>query len=65
MVTPSRKPYVDRMLGIVIFLLIVWAALAIFGFVVEGLLWLALIALALFVITGIFGWFRRGTATRT
>lgn len=64
-VTPSAAAYVDGMLGIVIFLLIVWAALAIFGFVVEGLLWLALIALALFVITGIFGWMRRGAATRT
>lgn len=53
------------MVGLVIFLLILWAALAVFGFVVEGLLWLAVIALVLFLITGVFGWFRRGAGTRT
>lgn len=53
------------MLGLVIFLLVLWAALAIFGFVVEGLLWLAVIALILFLITGIIGWLRRGASTRT
>lgn len=53
------------MVGVVIFLLILWAALSIFGFVVEGLFWLAIVGLVLFVVTGIFGWFRRGAGTRT
>lgn len=62
---PRPATYRGRMLGLVIFLLILWAALAIFGFVVEGLLWLAVIALILFLITGIIGWLRRGVSTRT
>ena len=49
------------MIGIVIFLLLLWLVLSVVGFVVEGLLWLALIGILLFVVTGIFGWFRRGS----
>lgn len=51
---------------ILIILLVVWAGLSILGFVIEGLFWLAMIGLALFVITVIVGFVRaRGRGTRT
>jgi hypothetical protein len=50
------------MVAFIVILLIVWAVLAIFGFVVKGLLWLAILGLVFFVITAIVGWLRsRGT----
>ncbi|MFT4122261.1 MAG: hypothetical protein QM635_00335 [Microbacteriaceae bacterium] len=47
------------MLGLVIFLLVLWAVLAILGFVVKGLLWLAIVGLVLFAITALIGFIRR------
>ncbi|GAA2751922.1 hypothetical protein [Amnibacterium kyonggiense] len=47
------------MVGLIVFLLVVWLVLAIVGFTVKGLIWLAILALALFVITGIVGFIRR------
>ncbi len=47
------------MLGFVVGLLVLWVILAVLGFAIKGLLWLAVIALVLFVITGIFGFIRR------
>lgn len=49
------------MLGLVIALLVIWAVLAIVGFTIKGLLWLAIVALILFVITALFGFIRRNT----
>lgn len=49
---------------LLIVLLIVWAGLSILGFVVKGLLWLAIIGIILFVITLIVGFFR-GRTSRT
>ena len=46
-------------MGIIITLLIIWLVLSILGFVLEGLLWLALIGLVLFVATAVWGWFKR------
>jgi LPXTG-motif cell wall-anchored protein len=46
-------------MGIIITLLIIWLVLSILGFVLEGLLWLAVIGLVLFVATGVWGWFKR------
>lgn len=43
------------MIALIVILLIVWFGLGVVGFAVKGLLWLALIAIALFVITGIVG----------
>ncbi|MGM1016213.1 MAG: hypothetical protein ACQEW8_01575 [Actinomycetota bacterium] len=40
---------------LLIILLIVWAALSILGFVVKGLLWLALIGIVLFLATVAYG----------
>lgn len=41
------------------FLLLVWIVLSVAGFLIEGLLWLALIGLGLFVLTSIFYWVKR------
>ena len=46
-------------MGIIITLLIVWLILSVLGFVLEGLLWLAVIGLVLFVATAVRGWFKR------
>lgn len=52
------------MLGILVFLLIVWLVVVVIGFAIEGLLWLAIIGLALFVVTAGIGWVRRRTLRR-
>ena len=49
------------MVGFVLLLLAIWLILAVLGIVVKGLFWLFIIALILFVATGIFGWVRRRT----
>ena len=56
--------YPARMLAFIIILLVVWAVLAVLGFVIKGLFWLAIVGLILFVITGIVGWIR-GMASRS
>lgn len=52
------------MLGLIVVLLIVWAVLAILGAVIEGLLWLTLIGVVLFIATVAWGWIKRRTGTR-
>ncbi|TQJ41684.1 hypothetical protein FBY33_3801 [Arthrobacter sp. SLBN-112] len=49
-------------MGIIIGLLVIWLILSIVGFVVKGLLWLAIIGLVLFVATGVWGWLKRRTS---
>ena len=46
-------------MGLIIGLLVLWVVLAVVGFVVKSLLWLAIVAIILFVATGIFGAIRR------
>ncbi|GEK85428.1 hypothetical protein [Microbacterium aerolatum] len=55
----ARHGIMARMWTILIVLLIVWAALSILGFVVKGLLWLALIGIILFLATLVVGFFRQ------
>ncbi|MDK3257879.1 DUF7554 family protein [Blastococcus capsensis] len=45
-----------RLLGL---LLVVWLALAIIGAVVEGLFWLLMVGVLLFLATAAFGWLKR------
>lgn len=45
-------------------LIVVWAVLAIVGFALEGLLWLAIIGLVLFIGTVVFGLIRRQSGRR-
>ncbi|WP_440708123.1 hypothetical protein [Herbiconiux sp. YIM B11900] len=49
------------MIGFVIALLVIWIVLAVLGFAIKGLLWLAILALILFVATAIFGYIRRSS----
>ncbi len=56
--------YGRRMLILVVVLLVIWAVLAIVGFVFKGLLWLAIIGIILFVATVIIGLIRRATRKR-
>jgi hypothetical protein len=53
------------MIRIVIALLVVWLILSVLGFVIKGLLWLAVIGIVLFVITAIVGFIRRNAASRS
>ncbi len=49
------------MIGIIVALLILWLILAILGFVIEGLFWLAVIGILLFLATVVWGWLKRKT----
>lgn len=53
------------MLTLVIILLIIWAVLAILGFAIKTLFWLAIVGIVLFVITALFGFIRRGGRTKS
>lgn len=54
----------DRgMLGLIGLLLVVWLVFVILGFVVKGLLWLAIIGIVLFAATAAWGWVKRNTRT--
>jgi hypothetical protein len=52
------------MLVLLIVLLVLWLILTIVGFAIEGLLWLALIGIVLFVGTVAVGAVRRNTLRR-
>lgn len=42
-------------MGLILGLLVLWLVLVVVGFAVKTLLWLAIVGLVLFVITGVFG----------
>lgn len=46
-------------MGIIITLLIIWLVLSVLGFMLEGLMWLAVIGLVLFAATAAWGWMKR------
>ncbi|MBE1469290.1 hypothetical protein [Kibdelosporangium phytohabitans] len=46
-------------MGILVLLLVIWLALSVLGFVIKGLVWLAIIGIVLFLATGVWGYFRR------
>lgn len=50
------------MLALIGFLLIVWLVFVVLGFVVKGLLWLAIIGIVLFLATAAWGWLKRNTS---
>jgi hypothetical protein len=52
------------MLALIVILLVIWAVLAILGFVIKGIIWLAILGIVLFVITAIVGLIRRGGRTK-
>lgn len=52
------------MLAFLGILLVIWLVLAVLGFVVKGLFWLAVIGVVLFLGTAAYGAVRRRTGTR-
>jgi hypothetical protein len=42
-------------MGLIVALLVLWLVLAVLGFVIKSLFWLAIVGVVLFVVTGIFG----------
>jgi hypothetical protein len=48
-------------LRLVGFLLVVWVVVSVVGAVIEGLFWLAVVGLVLFVLTAAVGWGKRDT----
>lgn len=52
------------MLAFLAVLLVIWVVLAVVGFVVKGLFWLAVVALVLLVATAAYGWIKRKAAGR-
>jgi len=53
--------YSGAMVGLIVTLLVIWLILAVLGLVLKGLFWLFVIGAILFVLTGVFGFFRRRT----
>jgi hypothetical protein len=51
------------MITLVVVLLVIWLVLAVVGFAIKGLLWLAIIGIILFVGTAIVGGIRRRALT--
>ncbi|MEJ6488565.1 hypothetical protein PQI23_02375 [Leucobacter sp. USCH14] len=52
------------MRALLLFLLIAWIVVAVLGFVIKGLFWLAVIGIALFLVTGIVGILREKASNR-
>lgn len=52
------------MLGLLFVALVIWLVLVVLGFVIKGLLWLALIGIVLFLVTAIWGAVKRSTLRR-
>jgi hypothetical protein len=48
--------------GLLVFLLVVWLVLAVLGFVIKGLFWLAIIGIVLFLATSAWGFIRRNAS---
>jgi hypothetical protein len=55
---------VSNMIGLIIFLLVLWVVLSVVGFAVKGLFILAIIGIVLFLATAIFGFIRRGASSK-
>lgn len=51
-----------KFLGI---LLVIWLVLTFFGFIVKGLVWLAVIGIVLFVVTALYGMVKQRSGGRT
>lgn len=47
------------MIAILGVLLVVWLVIVVVGFVVKGLVWLAVIGIVLFLATAVYGWIKR------
>lgn len=50
------------MLGFLVLLLVIWATVSIAGAVIEGLLWLTVVGVLLFLATAAWGWTKHRTS---
>ena len=50
-------------MGLILGLLVLWVVLVVIGFTIKALLWLAIVGIVLFVVTGLYGAIR-GRAVR-
>lgn len=48
-------------MGILVALLVIWLVIAVLGFVIKGIFWLAIIGIVLFVVTAAWGAMKRRT----
>ena len=46
-------------MGLIIGLLVLWLVLAVLGFVIKSLFWLAIVGIVLFIATGVWGAMRQ------
>ena len=51
-------------MGLIVALLVLWLVLAVVGFVVKSLFWLAILGIVLFLVTGVVGGMRRRSSMR-
>ncbi|MEX1037353.1 MAG: LPXTG cell wall anchor domain-containing protein [Acidimicrobiia bacterium] len=51
------------MTGIILTLLVIWLIFVVLGAVLEGLFWLTVVGIVLFLATGAYGWMKRKTGT--
>lgn len=49
------------MLRIILFLLLAWFVISVIGLVIEGLFWLFVLGLVLFLATSAWGWVKRNS----
>ena len=49
------------MAGFIIALLVIWLIISVLGAIIEGLFWLAVIGVVLFLVTAAWGWLKRNT----
>lgn len=47
------------MLGLILLLLVVWVVVSVLGAVIEGLFWLTVVGVVLFLATAAWGWATR------
>jgi hypothetical protein len=50
--------------GLIVVALVIWLVLAVLGFVIHGLFWLAVIGIVLFVVTAAVGGVKRSSLRR-
>lgn len=58
---PACDWHAGRMLGLIVLLLVVWLVVSVLGLVLEGLFWLFVIGVILFLATAAYGWVKRRT----
>jgi hypothetical protein len=50
------------MLALIAVLLVIWLLFVLLGFIIKGLVWLAIIGIVLFLATAAWGWLKRRTS---